>query len=268
MKKQWNDNGARLVSRAGRDGDTIVRVRAVSFGGDSFTVIGGPCAVESAEQINRCAELNASLGVHMLRGGCFKPRTSPYTFAGLGAEGVRLLAEAGGRFGLPVVTEVGSQEEIDLVLEATDMLQIGSRNMSNFNLLKLVGRTRKPVLLKRGMSATVDEFLLAAEHIMAAGNENVVLCERGIRTFETSTRATLDISAVPVLRERTHLPIIVDPSHAAGIRSLVAPLSRAAKAVGAHGIIVEYHPDPDQALSDGPQSLSFPQFEALARELL
>jgi len=268
MKKQWHDNGARLVTRAYRDSDTIVRVGAALFGGDNFTVIGGPCAVESLEQINSCAALNASLGVQMLRGGCFKPRTSPYTFAGLGAEGLKLLAEAGARHGLPVVTEVGSQEEIDLATETADMFQIGSRNMANFNLLRLVGRTTKPVLLKRGMSATIDEFLLAAEHIMAAGNENVVLCERGIRTFETSTRATLDISAVPVLRERTHLPIIVDPSHAAGIRSLVTPLSRAAKAVGAHGVIVEYHPDPDKALSDGPQSLSFPQFEALARELL
>lgn len=268
MKKQWHENGARLVTRAYRDTDSIVRVGSAVFGGDTFTVIGGPCAVESAEQINSCAALNAALGVQVLRGGCFKPRTSPYTFAGLGAEGLSLLAEAGARHGLPVVTEVGSQEEIDLANDTADMLQIGSRNMSNFNLLRLVGRTKKPVLLKRGMSATIEEFLLAAEHIMAAGNENIVLCERGIRTFETTTRATLDISAVPVLRERTHLPIIVDPSHAAGIRSLVLPLSRAAKAVGAHGIIVEYHPDPDQALSDGPQSLSFPQFEALARELL
>jgi 3-deoxy-7-phosphoheptulonate synthase len=244
-----------------------VRVGAAEFGGDRFTIVGGPCAVESAEQIARCAALNAELGVGMLRGGCFKPRTSPYSFAGLGVEGLKLLAAAGARHGIPVVTEVGSSEEIELATPYADMFQIGSRNMSNFNLLRLVGRAGRPVLLKRGMSATIDEFLLAAEHLMAAGNDQIVLCERGIRTFETSTRATLDISAVPVLRERTHLPIIVDPSHAAGVRSLVTPLARAAKAVGAHGLLVEYHPDPDRALSDGLQSLSCPQFESLVLEL-
>jgi len=204
----------------------------------------------------------------LLRGGCFKPRSSPYSFQGLGWEGLELLAEAGRAFGLPIVTEVLAPGDVEGVARVADVLQIGARNMQNFPLLREVGRVPRPVLLKRGMMASLDELLQAAEYILAHGNHQVILCERGIRTFETATRNTLDLSAIPVLRERTHLPIFVDPSHAAGERALVPPMAKGAKAVGAHGIMVEIHPDPATALSDGPQALTFDQFAALMADLL
>lgn len=266
--QQPQDRGARLVTRTSREHDTIVQVGGVAIGGANFTLIAGPCAVETPEQINECARIAKLSGAHIMRGGCFKPRTSPYSFTGLGVEGIQLLANAGRAHSIPVVTEVGCRDEIEAALELVDMLQVGARNMQNFNLLRLVGRTKRPILLKRGMGATIDELLLAAEYIMAEGNDQICLCERGIRTFESSTRATLDISAVPVLRERTHLPIIVDPSHAAGIRSLVPPLARAAKAVGANGVMIEFHPSPSQALSDGAQALTIEQFQSLAIEMV
>jgi chorismate mutase/prephenate dehydratase len=245
----------RLAGRRGGDADTVIEVGGVLIGGEATVLIAGPCAVESLDQVMQCAEATSAAGGQLLRGGCFKPRTSPYSFQGLGYEGLDLLAQAGRAFGLPIVTEVPSPEHVGPMGEVADILQIGARNMQNFALLSEVGRSRRPVLLKRGMSATIEELLLAAEYILAGGNRQVILCERGIRTFEDSTRNTLDISAVPVLRERTHLPVIVDPSHAAGSRSLVPALTRAAIAVGAHGVMVEIHPDPERALSDGPQAL-------------
>ena len=259
----------RLASRAHRTEDTSIEIGGVRFGGDaSFALIAGPCSVESREQITACAHAVREAGGGMLRGGCFKPRTSRYDFQGLGFEALTLLHEAANAYGLSIVTEVLHPADVDAVAREVDVLQIGARNMQNFALLKAVGKARLPVLLKRGLMASVDEWLAAAEYVMAEGNKRVILCERGIRTFETATRNTLDLSAVPVLRERTHLPVIVDPSHAAGRREWVAPLARAARAVGAHGVMIEIHPDPDHALSDGPQSLDFAQFRALARELL
>ncbi|MEE9177979.1 MAG: 3-deoxy-7-phosphoheptulonate synthase, partial [Acidimicrobiia bacterium] len=228
-----------------------------------LVMIAGPCAVESWDQIVATARAVRDAGGSVLRGGCFKPRTSPYSFQGLGLEGLDMLAEAGKIFGLPVVTEVLSPGDVDDMAKKADILQIGTRNMQNFSLLAAVGRTHRPVLLKRGMSSSLDELLQAAEYILAEGNQQVILCERGIRTFENSTRNTLDLSAVPVLKSRTHLPVVVDPSHAAGNRELVPPLALAAEAIGAHGIMVEIHPDPDTALSDGPQSLHLDQFEEL-----
>jgi len=231
-------------------------VGRADIGGDRFTLIAGPCAVESRDQILAAAEMVAGAGALILRGGAFKPRSSPYAFQGLGRDGLRFLAEAGHAFDLPVVTEVLRVEDVDLVAGSADMLQVGARNMQNFELLKALGRLRQPVLLKRGMSATVRELLQAAEYILAGGNHQVVLCERGIRTFETATRNTLDVSSVPVLKELTHLPVIVDPSHAAGRRELVIPLALAAAAVGADGLIVEAHPVPAEALCDAGQALS------------
>jgi 3-deoxy-7-phosphoheptulonate synthase len=235
---------------------SVIRVGGAEIGGQRFTVIAGPCAVESREQIMASAEMVKTSGGLILRGGAFKPRSSPYSFQGLGMEGLDLLAEAGHAFGLPVVTECLRLEDVDAVAESADMVQVGARNMQNFELLKTLGKLRKPVLLKRGMSATVRELLQAAEYILAGGNHQVVLCERGIRTFETATRNTLDVSSVPVLKELTHLPVIVDPSHAAGRRELVVPLALAAAAVGADGLIVEAHPVPDEALCDKEQALS------------
>jgi 3-deoxy-7-phosphoheptulonate synthase len=245
----------------------VVEVAGVRIGGDDLVLIAGPCAVESWDQIIETARAVRDAGGSILRGGCFKPRTSPYSFQGLGFEGLEMLAEAGKTFGLPVVTEVISPEDVEAVAEKADILQIGTRNMQNFSLLQAAGRTHRPVLLKRGMSSSLDELLQAAEYILAEGNQQVMLCERGIRTFETSTRNTLDLSAVPVLKGRTHLPIMVDPSHAAGARDLVPPLALAAQAIGADGIMVEIHPDPETALSDGPQSLRFDQYQALAAAL-
>ena len=232
-------------------------------GGRALAVIAGPCSVEGAEMLHATAVRVRALGAGALRGGVFKPRTSPYAFRGLGEDGLRLLVEARERTGLPVVTEVMDTRQVELVARHADVLQIGARNMQNFSLLAEVGRTDRPVLLKRGLSATVHELLSAAEHVMAAGNPNVILCERGIRTFETATRNTLDVSVIPVLREQTHLPVLVDPSHAGGRASLVAPLALAAVAAGADGLLVEVHPEPATARSDGEQSLDFDAFEDL-----
>ena len=230
-------------------------------------MIAGPCAVESWDQVMTTAKVVKEAGATILRGGCFKPRTSPYSFQGLGYEGLEMLAEAGKAHGLPIVTEVLSPEDVTNVAKKADILQIGTRNMQNFSLLSAAGRAHRPVLLKRGMSSSLDELLQAAEYILAEGNQQVILCERGIRTFETSTRNTLDLSAVPVLRQRTHLPIVVDPSHAAGERDIVPPMALAAQAIGADGIMVEIHPEPEKALSDGPQSLRLDQFETLMKAL-
>jgi chorismate mutase/prephenate dehydratase len=259
----------KLADRATRSEDTLVRVGDVLIGGDNFVVMAGPCSVESREQIEQTARFVREQGAHLLRGGVFKPRTGPYAFQGLGLEGLEMMVAAGKAAGLPIVTEVMSPEQVRPVAEKADMLQIGARNMQNFSLLSEVGKVDRPVLLKRGLSNTIEEWLAAAEYILAQGNGQVVLCERGIRTFESATRNTLDLSAVVVLRERTHLPVIVDPSHGTGKRKYVAPMSWAARACGAHGLTIEVHPDPDKALSDGDQSLTFPDFtylmEGLAR---
>ena len=256
-----------LVDRRRHPDGTIVRVRDLQFGGDTPVLIAGPCSVESEEMILETARAVARAGGDMLRGGAYKPRTSPYDFQGLGVKGLRYLADARERTGLPVVTEVLSWEEVPVVAHFADMLQIGARNMQNFSLLRAASRSGKPVLLKRGAGATIEEWLMAAEYVLAEGNPNVVLCERGIRTFERATRHTLDLNAVALVRERSHLPVIVDPSHAAGVRSLVIPLSLAALAAGASGLIIEVHPDPDRAMSDGAQSLDFAMFGELARQI-
>ena len=256
-----------LVSREHRPDSTRVRVGDEWIGGGTVTVIAGPCAVESRQCILEAAMAVEAAGAALLRGGAFKPRTSPYSFQGLGREGLELLAEAREATGLPVVTEVVAPEDVELVAEFADMLQIGARNMQNFRLLSAAGEQPRPVLLKRGMMATIDELLLAAEYVLAAGNPRLVLCERGIRTFERATRNTLDICAVPLLKERTHLPVIVDPSHAAGRRELVPALASAAVAAGADGLIVEVHPRPQEALSDGRQSLTPAGFRSLMQDV-
>ena len=261
------DKGYKLVSREHKSTNTIIEVGGIKIGDGNFLVIAGPCSVESREQIMACAKEARDHGAKILRGGVFKPRTSPYSFQGLGYEGLDLLVEAGRAHGMPVITEVMTTEDVERVAEKADILQIGARNMQNYSLLKAIGQTRRPVMLKRGLSAPIEELLQATEYILAGGNQQVFLCERGIRTFETATRGTLDISAVPVLKARTHLPVFIDPSHAAGTRELVPPLALAAKAVGADGIIVEFHPEPEKALSDGPQALRFPQFEKLMADL-
>jgi len=257
----------RLADRVNHPEDTVIRVGSLLIGGHGFVVIAGPCSVESEEQINRTALYVREQGAHLLRGGVFKPRTGPYAFQGLGREGLDLLAAAGKAAGLPIVTEVMTIEQVRLVADKADVLQIGARNMQNFPLLSAVGKVDRPVLLKRGLSSTIEEWLAAAEYILAQGNGQVILCERGIRTFESATRNTLDLSAVVVLRERTHLPIVVDPSHGTGKRPYVAPMAWAARACGAHGVSIEVHPDPDKALSDGDQSLSFPEFKSLMEGL-
>lgn len=244
-----------------------VRVGELEIGGGRSVVIAGPCAVESEEQILATAASVKEAGADLLRGGAYKPRTSPYSFQGLEEEGLKLLAEARVLTGLPVVTEVMDASTIEVVARYADVLQVGSRNMQNFSLLKELGRWDKPVLLKRGLSATIEEWLLAAEYILAGGNRRVILCERGIRTFETSTRNTLDISAIPLVKRLTHLPVIVDPSHSAGRRDLVRDLSRAAVAVGADGVMVEVHPNPEEALSDGAQSLTTEEFQEMMWEI-
>jgi 3-deoxy-7-phosphoheptulonate synthase len=251
------------VSRVTNPVSTIVSINGVEFGGSEVVVIAGPCAVESREQLFETARAVKAGGARMLRGGAFKPRTSPYDFQGMGEEGLKLLAEISSEIGLPVVSEVMDTRQVELVAGYADMLQIGSRNLQNFPLLKEAGMCRKPVLLKRGMMATIKEFLLAAEYILSEGNEQVVLCERGIRTFENSTRNTLDLSAVPMLKHLTHLPVIVDPSHGTGIRWMVPALSKAAVAVGADGLIIEVHYKPEDALCDGQQSLSLDEFNKL-----
>ncbi len=256
-----------ISSRDHKQEDTIIEVKGVKIGGKSFTVMSGPCSVESYQQIMDCAELASNTGCQILRGGCFKPRTSPYSFQGLGYEGLDMLVEAGKKYHMPIITEVMSTEDVHKVAEKTDIIQVGARNMQNFTLLAEIGKTQKPVLLKRGMSCTISDMLDAAEYILAQGNLQVMFCERGIRTFETATRFTLDLSAVPLIKRRSHLPIIIDPSHAAGVRDLVPALAIAAKAIGAHGIIVEFHPEPEKALSDGPQALRFHQMEKLMQDL-
>ncbi len=258
-----------LASREHRAEDTLIPVSpGVVVGGSSRPiVIAGPCAVESLQQVRACARIVKELGGSMLRGGCFKPRTSPYSFQGHGYEALDWLAEAGAEAGLPIVTEVMHPRDLSQVAEKAHMIQIGARNMQNFSLLREVGQIHRPVMLKRGMMSSIDEWLNAAEYILAQGNQMVLLCERGIRTFETATRNTLDLSAVPVVRERSHLPVIVDPSHAVGVRRFIPPMARAALASGAHGIMVEIHPDPLTALSDGPQALTFEMFEALMQSL-
>ena len=258
----------KLASREYKEENTIIRIGDVAIGDGTFKVMAGPCSVESIEQIMDCAHIARDAGAVILRGGCFKPRTNPYSFQGLGLQGLDLLKEAGLKFDLPVITEVLAPEDVAPVAAKSDILQIGARNMQNFTLLKEVGKSHRPVLLKRGMSSSISELLQAAEYILDNGNQQVMLCERGIRTFETATRSTLDLSAVPVLKQKTHLPVIVDPSHAAGTRDLVAPLAYAAKAVGADGIIVEFHPNPEEALSDGPQALYFDQFREMMFNLI
>ncbi len=257
----------KLVSREFRPQDTLVRVGDVTFGDRDLVVIAGPCAVESYEQTLRIAERVRAAGAHMLRGGAFKPRTSPYSFQGMGLQGLEILARVRAETGLPVVSEALDIDVLDAVAEHADMIQIGARNMQNYSLLKRVGRTAKPVLLKRGMSSTLDELLLAAEYVLDQGNEQVVLCERGIRTFADHSRNTLDVAILPAVERISHLPIIVDPSHAAGRADTVAALSRAAVAAGADGLLVEVHDEPERALSDGIQSLLPEQLERLIEEL-
>jgi 3-deoxy-7-phosphoheptulonate synthase len=258
----------KLVSREARPERTVVRVReGVSFGGRTLAVCAGPCSVESREQLELTAAAVSRAGANVLRGGAFKPRTSPYAFQGLGEEGLRFLRDAADRYGLAVVTEVLDPRDVELVAKYTDVLQIGARNMQNFTLLREVGGVHNPVLLKRGIAATIDEWLMAAEYIYVAGNHAIVLCERGIRSYDTQTRNLLDLSAVPVVQQLTHLPIIVDPSHGTGVRSLVAPMSLAAVAAGSDGLIVEVHPNPAAAFSDGPQSLTLPNFADLMERL-
>lgn len=255
------------VARISHPSGTSLRVGNVTIEDGTFTIVAGPCAVESREQVLETAHGVQTRGAAMLRGGAFKPRTSPYAFQGLGWEGVDLLAEAGRATGLPTISEVMTIDQVETMAERIDVLQVGARNMQNFDLLKAVGRAGSPVLLKRGLSATIDELLAAAEYILAEGNPNVILCERGIRTFETATRNTLDLSAVPVLRERTHLPVFVDPSHGVGVRRWIAPLARAAKAVGAHGLLLEVHWNPAEAKSDKDQALTFDDFAQIVAEL-
>ena len=257
----------KFVSKEFRSTRSQIRVNGCEIGGDEFIVMAGPCSVESEKQIMTAAEGVARAGAKLLRGGAFKPRTSPYDFQGLETEGLKLLAKAKQATGLGIITEVMSDRDVDLVSEYADVLQIGARNMQNFALLKMLGKSPRPVLLKRGMSSTVKELLMSAEYVVAHGNPNVILCERGIRTFETATRNTCDIAAVAALNELTHLPVVLDPSHATGKRSLVPALSRAAVAIGADGLLVEVHPWPEKAVSDGAQSLDLPQFERMMRDL-
>jgi len=257
-----------LSSRELHPDDTIVEVGGVTIGGNEVVVMAGPCAVESEEQLLATAQAVKAAGATVLRGGAFKPRTSPYEFRGLGERGLRILAEVGNEVQMPIVTEVMAPDDVDLVSQYADILQIGSRNMQNFVLLDEVGRTRKPILLKRGLSSNIQEWLLAAEYVLLQGNEQVILCERGIRTFENYARNTMDINAIPIIEKVSHLPVIADPSHATGKWYLVPPLALAAVAAGADGLLIEVHPNPDLALADGPQSLTFDNFRLLMSQLL
>jgi len=257
----------KLASREIHHEDTILNVGDVKIGGDNIVIMAGPCAVESRELLFTTAELLKKNGAQVIRGGAFKPRTSPYSFQGLGEEGLKYLREAGDKYKLAVVSEVMDVSQIEMMLQYIDIFQVGARNMQNFWLLKELGKIRKPVLLKRGMSATIEEWLMAAEYVMSGGNYEVILCERGIRTFENYTRNTLDLSAIPVIQKLSHLPVIVDPSHATGRRDKVLPMARASIAAGAHGLMIEIHPKPEQALSDGAQSLYPAQFTDLMNEL-
>ncbi|MBN2539534.1 MAG: 3-deoxy-7-phosphoheptulonate synthase [Deltaproteobacteria bacterium] len=257
----------KLASREAKEGNTIIRVGNLEIGGPEFIVMAGPCSIESPEQMMESAFIAKKGGADIIRGGAFKPRTSPYSFQGMEEEGLKLLRKAGDKTGMPVITEVLNTTDVDLVEEYVDLLQIGARNVQNFALLKKVGKAKKPVLLKRGMMTTIEEFLMSAEYILSSGNDDVILCERGIRTFETATRNTLDISAVPVLKELSHLPVIVDPSHAAGNWKYVLPLTKASLAVGADGVMIEVHPEPGKAVSDGIQSLKPETFYNLMEEI-
>ncbi|MCK4843772.1 MAG: 3-deoxy-7-phosphoheptulonate synthase [Dehalococcoidia bacterium] len=258
----------KLASREFHPQDTIVKLNGVAIGGNEIVVMAGPCAVESEEQLLATARAIKAAGATVLRGGAFKPRTSPYQFRGLGESGLKILAEVGEETQMPIITEVMAPNDVDLVAKYADILQIGARNMQNFILLDEVGKTKKPVLLKRGLSSNFQEWLLAAEYILAQGNEQVILCERGIRTFETYTRNTMDISAIPIIEKVSHLPIVADPSHATGKWYLVPPLALAAVAAGADGLLIEVHPNPDLALADGPQSLTFDNFRLLMSQIL
>ncbi len=257
----------KLVSREVKEENTIVKVAGVAIGGPDMVVVAGPCAIESREQALSTAVAVRAAGAHLFRGGAYKPRTSPYSFQGLGVEGLKILAEVRAQTGLGIVTEAVDEASLDFVEQYADCIQIGARNMQNFSLLKRAGHAKKPVLLKRGMSATLDEFLMAAEYILSEGNYNVMLCERGVRTFADHTRNTLDLSVVPAVKRLSHLPIVVDPSHGTGRRDKVLPLSRAAVAVGTDGLLIEVHPQPERALSDGMQSLTPENFRELMEEV-
>jgi 3-deoxy-7-phosphoheptulonate synthase len=269
MNPKWNGQFScfDLVAKTDTHSRTIVRVRDLEIGGDDFVVMAGPCAVESETQLLQTAEAVARAGASILRGGAYKPRSSPYAFQGLGVEGLKFLRKAREETGLAIITEVMSEEDVQLIAEYADIMQVGTRSMENYALLEALGQCGRPVLLKRGMTATIEELMRSAQVIVMAGNPDVILCERGIRTFETATRNTLDIAAVPVLKTVSHLPVIVDPSHAAGVRSLVPVLARAAIVVGADGLLVEVHPCPEQAMSDGDQSLTFGEFRRMMRDL-
>jgi len=257
----------KLVSRELTSEDTIIKVGDIQIGGNNFVVMAGPCAIESYEQAMKIGEAIIKKGAHIFRGGAYKPRTSPYSFQGMGEEGLKIMAKVREQTGMPIITEVMDFQTFDLVEAYSDIVQIGTRNMQNFSLLRRAGQSKKPIFLKRGMAATIDEWLMAAEYILEGGNTQVILCERGVRTFVNHSRNTLDISAVPVVKKETHLPIMMDPSHAGGHRDQVLPLSLASVAVGAHGIMVEVHHDPDKALSDGAQSLYPEQFEHLCHKV-
>ncbi len=257
----------KLASRHFRPAGTVIKIGDVEFGGPSIVAMAGPCSIESEKQIEESASIVASAGARVIRGGAFKPRSSPYSFQGMGEDGLRILRSAADRNSLLVVSEVMDQMQIPALTKYADILQVGARNMQNFNLLRELGKIRKPILLKRGIAATIEELLLSAEYILSGGNYEVMLCERGIRTFETSTRNTMDIAAIPVLRRLTHLPVIADPSHGTGKRDYVLPMARAAIAAGADGLLIEVHPDPDHALSDGAQTLHPGQFSDLMRQV-
>jgi len=269
MNQKWNGQFScfDLVAKTDALSRSVVEVRGIEIGGNDFVVMAGPCAVESESQLLQTAEAVAEAGARILRGGAYKPRSSPYSFQGLGVEGLKILRKAREATGLAIVTEVMSEQDVELIAEYADIMQVGTRSMENYALLEALGECGRPVLLKRGMTATLEDLLRSAQVIAVAGNPEIILCERGIRTFETATRNTLDIAAVPVLKTVSHLPVIVDPSHAAGVRSLVPALSRAAAVVGADGLIVEVHPSPDEALSDGIQSLTFGEFRRMMADL-
>jgi 3-deoxy-7-phosphoheptulonate synthase len=273
MNSKWNgqfscfDLVARTADEIGEPSRTVIPLRDFEIGGSEFVVMAGPCAVESECQLLRTAEAVAAAGARILRGGAYKPRSSPYSFQGLGVEGLRILRKAREETGLAIVTEIMSEEDVELIAEYADIMQVGTRSMENYALLEALGSCERPVLLKRGMTATLEEFLQSAQIIALAGNPQIILCERGIRTFETATRNTLDIAAVPVLKTVSHLPVIVDPSHAAGVRSIIPALARAALAVGADGLLVEVHPCPEEAMSDGNQSLNFREFHDMMDDL-
>lgn len=258
----------KLASKEFKTTDTVIKIGDVCIGGGGIVIMAGPCSIESREQLLKTAKAVKKAGAHVLRGGAFKPRTSPYSFRGMGEDGLKILADAGAEAGLKVVTEVMTLGHVELVAQYADILQIGTRNMQNYQLLEEVGRTNKPCVLKRGMSATIEEWLLSAEYIMGKGNKQVILCERGIRTFETATRNTLDLSSIPMVKRMSHLPIICDPSHATGKWYLVPPMALAALGAGADGLLIEVHPDPDHALSDGAQSLTLENFSALMERVV